>query len=112
MLILLVNNYLGSSLLFVLCVLTVALGHGLCNIGGMSLVNRVAQAHNRSGLISTYLVIGYIGSMLPIMVLGSMADHMGLETALPLYCAAMGTLTLWVLWRIYRLPPMAVAAAA
>lgn len=112
MLILLLNNYLGSSLLFGLCVLTVALGHGLCNIGGMSLVNRVAQAHNRSGLISSYLVIGYIGSMLPIMVLGWMADHMGLETALPLYCATMGTLTLWVLWRIYRLPPMTVQPAA
>lgn len=112
MLILLLNNYLGSSLLFGLCVLTVALGHGLCNIGGMSLVNRVAQPHNRSGLISTYLVIGYIGSMLPIMVLGWMADHMGLQTALPLYCATMGTLTLWVLWRIYRLPPMATPTAA
>ena len=111
MLILLVNNYLGSSLLFVLCVLTVALGHGLCNIGGMSLVNRVAQAHNRSGLISTYLVIGYIGSMLPIMVLGWMADHLGLATALPLYCAAMSALIAWVLWSIYRLPPVAPSQA-
>lgn len=112
LLVLLLNNYLSSSLLFVLSVLTAALGHGLCNIGGMSVVNRLADARNRSGLISTYLVIGYIGSMLPIMVLGWMADHLGLDTALPLYCGAMSVLIAWVLWRIYRLPPVPTAQPA
>lgn len=105
LLVLLLNNYAGSSLLFLLSVLTASLGHGLCNIGGMAVVNRLADARNRSGLISTYLVIGYIGSMLPIMVLGWMADHLGLATALPLYCAVMSALIAGVLWSIYRLPP-------
>lgn len=105
LLVLLLNTWLGSGLLFGASVLGVALGHGLCNIGGMSLVNRVAEPHNRSGLISTYLVIGYIGSMLPIMVLGWLADHLGLDTALPLYCGAMAAVTGAILWWIYRLPP-------
>lgn len=104
LLVLLLNTWLNSSLLFVLSVLGTALGHGLCNIGGMSLVNRVADDRNRSGLIATYLVIGYIGSMLPIMVLGWMADHLSLATALPLYCGAMSALIAWVLWSIFRLP--------
>ena len=110
MLALLLNNYVGSSILFVLSVLTAAMGHGLSNLGGMSLVNRVAEPHNRSGLISTYLVIGYIGSMLPIMVLGWLADHLTLAVALPLYCGVMVALTALIAWRIHRSAPVAAAA--
>ena len=106
MLVLLLNNYAGSSILFIVSVLTAAMGHGLCNIGGMSLVNRIATNQNRSGLVATYLVIGYIGSMLPIMGLGWMADHIGLPTALPIYCGVMSALTGWILWSIFRLPSL------
>ena len=110
MLSLLANNYLSSGVLFVVSVLTAAMGHGLCNIGGMSLVNRVAESHNRAGLISTFLVIGYIGSMLPIMVLGWLADHLTLAVALPLYCGVMVALTALIAWRIHRSAPVAAAA--
>ena len=106
MLSLLINNFAGSSLLFVLSVLATALGHGLSNLGGISLVNQLAGDHNRSGLIASYLVIGYIGSMLPIMGLGWMADHVGLQTALPLYCGIMAVFTAVIGVLIFRLPPL------
>lgn len=39
---LLINLWASSSLLFILCVLLTAFGHGLCMYGGMSIVQRVS----------------------------------------------------------------------
>ncbi len=47
----------------------------------MGMINRIATPTNRSGLLSTYLVIGYIGSMLPMMAIGWIADHWGMNAA-------------------------------
>lgn len=83
---LMLNLWLGSALLFGLGVLCTALGHGLCTLAGMRLVNRIAKPHSRSGLLSTYLVIGYIGIMAPMMVIGWIADHWGMRAAVSSFC--------------------------
>lgn len=41
---LLINLWASSSLLFIVCVLLTAFGHGLCMYGGMSIVQRVSPA--------------------------------------------------------------------
>jgi len=51
------------------------------------MLNRIATPHNRSGLLSTYLVIGYIGSMLPMMAIGWIADHWGMMVAVSSFCS-------------------------
>lgn len=83
---LMANLWAGSAVLFVLGVLLTAIGHGMCMLAGMSMVNRIALPGNRSGLLSTYLVIGYIGSMAPMMGMGWIADYWGLNMAVSAFC--------------------------
>lgn len=85
--ILMVNLQAGSALLFALGVLFTALGHGMAMLAGMSMINRLATSVNRSGLLATYLVVGYIGSMLPMIGIGWIADHWGMEAAVYIFCA-------------------------
>lgn len=83
---LMANLWAGSAILFALGVAMTAIGHGMSMLAGMSMINRMASAHNRSGLLSTYLVIGYIGSMLPMMAIGWIADHWGMHIAVCTFC--------------------------
>jgi hypothetical protein len=46
-----------------------------------SMVNRLATSGNRSGLLATYLVAGYVGSMIPMMGIGWIADYWNMEAA-------------------------------
>ncbi len=89
---LMLNMGTGSTLLFALGVLLTATGHGMCMLAGMSMINRIASAGNRSGLLSTYLVIGYIGSMVPMMGIGWIADRWGMSAAVNSFCILVMTL--------------------
>ena len=86
-LILMSNLWIGSGLLFALGLAFTALGHAMSMLAGMSMVGRLAQAHNKAGLFSSYLVIGYLGSMLPLLGTGWMADHWGMNVAVSVFCA-------------------------
>lgn len=83
---LIINLLYSSSVLFGLGVLATALGHGFCMLAGMSMISRIATSENRSGLLSSYLVIGYFGSILPMSLVGWLADHWGLNVALYTFC--------------------------
>ena len=103
---LMMNVFAASSLLFALCVLTTALGHGLCNLGGISVVNKVARADNRAGLLATYLVIGYVGTILPILGIGWLSDHLGLSKALLVFCGVFATLAMGLALATWRTDPI------
>lgn len=83
------NLRVGSAILFALGVLLTAMGHAMSMLAGMCMVNRLANPGNRSGLMSTYMVIGYVGSMVPMMGIGWIADRWGLEMAVSLFCTAV-----------------------
>lgn len=83
---LLLNLERGSPLILAIGLLITAAGHGMTLLSGMNMVSRIAQPHNHSGLLSTYLVLGYIGSMLPVLGVGWVADHWGLHIAVSLFC--------------------------
>ena len=103
---LMMNVFAASSLLFALCVLTTALGHGLCNLGGISVVNKVARADNRAGLLATYLVIGYVGTILPILGIGWLSDHLGLSKALLVFCGVFAALAMGLALATWRTDPI------
>jgi len=84
--ILMANLGAGSAILFASGVLLTALGHGMTMLAGMGMVNRLATSTNRSGLLATYLVAGYVGSMVPMMGIGWMADYWGIEVAIYTFC--------------------------
>ena len=90
------NLWLKSVVVFAVSVVTTAAGHGMSTLAGISMVNKLAETHNRSGMISTYLMIGYLGSMLPLLGLGHMADRWGLPIALTVFCSAMAVVCLVV----------------
>jgi len=86
---LVVNFSVNSSLLFMIGVCATAIGHGTCLLAGLSMVNRIASPAERSGLISTYLVCGYVGSIAPLIGVGWIADHYGLPIAITLFGGAV-----------------------
>ncbi len=96
---LVLNFSLGSTLVFIIGVCAAATGHGLCLLAGISMVNRIASPAERSGLISTYLVCGYVGSIVPLLGVGWVADHYGLPVAVTsLGLAVMTIATPLALW--------------
>ncbi|WP_397474638.1 MFS transporter [Pusillimonas sp.] len=105
------NTTTTSPLLFISSVLTTALGHGLCNLGGISVVNKVAPPHQRSVLLSTYMMIAYLGSILPVLGMGWLADHIGLTQALLAFCACIGLLVACLALLALRTPAITVSTS-
>ena len=106
---LMATTYTNAPLLFVLSVLTTAAGHGLTNLAGIAVVNKIARPDNRSGLLSTYLVVGYVGTTAPILGVGWLSDHIGLPLAIVSFCVFMAVLTSSLCWLAYRTPVMEAA---
>lgn len=112
---LMVNLWAGSALLFVAGVLATAIGHAMCMLAGMSLVPRLSSAQTRSGLFSTYLLVGYIGSMLPMLGIGAIADHWGMRAAVTSFCImviAICALSAPRFWRHRRIRQASQAGTA
>lgn len=82
---LMVNLQLQSTWLFVLGVSLTALGHGMSMLAGMTMVGRIARPENRAGMLSTYQTIGLLGSMLPMMAVGWIADHWSINAAVSVF---------------------------
>jgi hypothetical protein len=67
-------------------------------LAGMTMVNKIATPDNRSGLLATYLVVGYVGSMAPMLGIGWIADRWGMNVALACFCGAVvvtGSVAAW-----------------
>ena len=103
-LLLIATTHTNLPLLFVLSLLCTAAGHGLVNLAGIAIVNKVAGPANRSGLLSTYLVVGYLGTILPILGVGWLSDHLGLPVAIVIFCGVMAALTSTLVWLAHRTP--------
>jgi len=68
------------------------------------MINRIATPHNRSGLLSTYLVVGYLGSMAPMLGIGWIADRWGMNVALGCFCSAVVVMGGVAGWRFQAHP--------
>ena len=88
------NLKYSSSGLFISSVVLLALGHGLCLISGMGIVNRIALPAQRAATTSSYLIIAYCGAILPILGIGYLADYFGMVVALNSFCASLAALCL------------------
>src|SRR5690554_6903348 len=93
-LLLLVTAATSSPWLFMLSVLATAIGHGMGNLSGVAIVNRVSTGQTRAGLFSSYLMVGYMGSIVPILAVGWIADHYGLKVGIEVFCVTLATLAL------------------
>ena len=82
----LLNFALPSGALFAAGVLLTATGHGMTMLAGTRMVNQLAGAHNRSGMLASFWVIGYIGAIVPMLAMGWAADLWGLPAAVSGFC--------------------------
>lgn len=91
------NLQYTSVTLFSAAIITLAFGHGLCLIAGMAIVNRIALPEHRAATTSSYLIIGYLGAIFPMLTTGFLANQLGLPTALVIFCLSLGLMCLLLL---------------
>ncbi|RTZ48230.1 MFS transporter [Candidimonas sp. SYP-B2681] len=105
-LLLIATTYTGLIWLFMLSALTTALGHGLANLAGMSLVNKMATPASRAGLLSSYMIVGYLGTIVPILGMGWLSDRLGLAYAIMIFSASMTAVTAILTWAAHTTQPV------
>ena len=87
------------SLLFFISDIGVGLGHGLGIMGSFGLIHQMTDPRNRAAVISTYLFMGYLGTIVPIIAVGYSADLWGLNLAVSGFGLGMALLCLGLcLW--------------
>ena len=91
-LLLMASTLSAMPLVFAASVVVTAFGHGLINVGGMGVVGKLTRPEARAGLLSSYMIVGYMGTIVPILGVGWLSDHMGLNRALVVFCGAMAAL--------------------
>lgn len=77
------------SILFFVSVIFVGIGHGMGLLGAFALVHHMTSLTNRAAVVSTYLFMGYLGTIIPIVAVGYGADHFGLIRAVSAFCVLM-----------------------
>lgn len=86
-----------SGAFFILADIAIGLGHGLSFMSGLALVNRVSTDGERSDILATFLCIAYLGTILPILAVGYLADGLGIKTAVTIFCLTFAALCLILL---------------
>jgi MFS family permease len=102
-----------AAWLFAASVLVTAFGHALANVAGMSVIGKLTHPGNRAGLLASYMIVGYLGTIVPILAVGWLADHLGLTRAVALFSYGMAALSAVIAAlavRTRELPPARVGA--
>ena len=89
-----------SLALFLPATVIGGLAAGAAFVGSLSTANRLAPAHSRGQVVSTYFVFAYVGLTIPVIAIGFTADEIGFLRAVSYSSVAMAALcvgTLWVL---------------
>ena len=82
------------SILFFISDILVGVGHGFGLMGAFGLIHQMTTTDNRAAVMSTYLFIGYLGTIVPIIAVGYLADHFGLMLGVLGFCLGVGLLCL------------------
>lgn len=86
-----------ASILFFASDILFGIGHGFALMGAFGVIHAITTLQNRAAVMSTYLFIGYLGTIVPIIAVGYLADHFGLGFAVISFCVAISALCL-ILW--------------
>ncbi len=81
------------SLLFFISVVAAGMGHGLGLMGAFGMIHGMTNLDNRAAVMSTYLFIGYLGTIFPIIGVGILSDHYGFSAGILGFCLAIGLLS-------------------
>jgi hypothetical protein len=61
---------------------------------GRVIIGKITTNDNRGPILSSLLFVGYLGTILPIVSVGLLADTFGLITAVIIFCLSMSLLAL------------------
>lgn len=88
---------LKTSILFFVSDILFGIGHGFALMGAFGVIHAITTLQNRAAVMSTYLFMGYLGTIVPIIAVGYLADHFGLGFAVISFCAVISILCV-ILW--------------
>lgn len=83
---------LRSGTLFVTADLLIGMGHGLSFMSGLVLVKAIARPAHHAGTLSLYFSACYLGAIVPTLLVGRLADAIGLSSAVTSACVVMAAL--------------------
>lgn len=86
--------------LFFVSTIFLGLGHGMGLLGAFGFVHRMTTVENRATVVSTYLFMGYLGTILPIIAVGYGANVFGLMNAVMGFAVLM--VIMYVLLYVYQ----------
>lgn len=92
------------GILFFVSDFFVGVGHGLSLLGAFGMVHHMTHLNNRAAVVSTYLFMGYLGTIIPILSVGYLSDHFGLTTGILTFCVVIGCLSVWLFYRFKQKP--------
>lgn len=81
--------FTGISTLFFISDVILGIGHGMGLLGAFAFVHEMTTITNRAAVVATYLFIGYLGTIIPIIAVGYGANHFGLTAAVIGFCVVM-----------------------
>ncbi|MFW1859556.1 MFS transporter [Acinetobacter defluvii] len=85
------------SILFFVSVIFVGMGHGMSLLGAFALIHHMTNLKNRAAVVSTYLFLAYLGTIVPIIGAGYVSDHFGFTTGVLSFCVSVGLLCIYLL---------------
>ncbi|AWL30412.1 MFS transporter [Acinetobacter defluvii] len=85
------------SILFFVSVIFVGMGHGMSLLGAFALIHHMTNVKNRAAVVSTYLFLAYLGTIVPIIGAGYVSDHFGFTTGVLSFCVSVGLLCIYLL---------------
>ena len=91
------------SFFFFMSVVCVGIGHGLGLLGAFAFIHHMTKVENRAAVVSTYLFLAYLGTILPIIVVGYLSDHFGLMVGVLGFCVGVGLLCMYLLFSHFKL---------
>lgn len=87
-----------STLLFVIADILAGIAHGATLLASFGLVGQITTPENRGPIFSSHLFVGYLGTILPIVSVGLLADTFGLTSAVIIFCLSMVILVMGLLF--------------
>lgn len=94
---------LTASWLFCLGALATGLGYGFCFSGAAAISSHSAPARGRATVVSFTYIAGYLGNLIPVMLLGVIADCFGLFAAIACLAGAVTLFGMLLVGAIRRL---------
>lgn len=94
-LLLMVLAFLFQSLLiFLLSTFCLGIGQGFSYMGSLALINAIAPPLRRGEVLSSYFVVGYIGTALPVLGVGLLIGLVGSYAATVAFAVLIGALAI------------------